>query len=553
MVKAAAARRRRVKYGRWNVPHLPISWTVVPQPATGTIETEDQDRAYPVETTTTACELPQLSVVTVPQAGDVSRIDWIPKNLSSTGYEAVRIRYDFDVLALSALTSIHVGRATAEPLHDRPPRLSEILRCKKWSYFDFLPPRYGETQCLDEAICCVAARVRQWVTSYGVPDPMCLGLYTRAVKSLQAALDDPLQRLHPNVLAATQVLAIFELLDDEQGHAWHLHAEGAATLTQLRGPEAYGTDFEKALFISQVGPIYTESILKTAHCFLQQPEWQAVFQPMMADYSNVSSCGAVIVSMWSSIGDIPSLFHSVRNLVSSPSISSAAQSRTLARLMKLRSHLMNWGNENNYSTTRCIGQQDFNYLLPHLPASDVEYEVRGLYAASLMILERLIVTLDPGRTRIMEAHVQQLAIEILALKRQAYLNKPRAALSLALKVMTAKAVLLTAEDWEHEMSQDALRSTISNKVFEQWVTWCCPRTVAREFREKYPYVSKSLWPWMAETGPEKTFGVPHRNIEDFDRMIAQSREVNLESLASHSCFFGMIFCQNDNMAASEAS
>lgn len=538
------------------MPCLPIPWTVsehlpqiieqhIPQPTPATTETEDQDQACRVETTTTARKPPQSSVETIQPAGDSTLASWVPGNLSSTGYEAARIRFGFDVLALSTLTTLHIGRATAERLHDRPERLSELLRSKKWSYFDFLPPRYGQTQCLDEAICCVAARVRQWLTSYDKPSPICLDLYSRAVKSLQAALDDPLQRIHPNVLAATQVLAIFELLDEEREHAWHLHAEGAATLIRLRGPSAYQTDFEKALFIAQVGPIYTESILKVSGCFLQQPEWQAVVGPMMAEYARVSSCGAVILSMWPSIGEIPSLFHSVRRIVSGVRTSPATQSRILVRLMDCRSRLMEWGNNNNCSVTISIGQQqqDFNYLLADPPETEVEYEVRGLWAGSLMMLERLIVSLDPGKTKVMEAHVQELAVEILSLKRQAYLNKPQAGLSLALKVMTAKAVLLTAEDWGYEMSHHTLGSTISKESFERWVVWSCPRTVAREFKVKYPQVNKSLWPWMAETGPEKTFGIPDRHLEDYHRILAESRDTNEETLGSQSCFFGMMFCK----------
>ncbi|KAL8770233.1 MAG: hypothetical protein Q9194_005233 [Teloschistes cf. exilis] len=554
MVKAAAARKRRPKYATWNVPYLPASWTVlehlpqmvephIPEPTPAAIETEDQDQACPVETTTVARTPPQPSVNAVRRAEDGTWTSWIPGNLSSTGYEAARIRYDFDVLALSALTTLHIGRATAERLHDKPTRLSDLLRSKKWSYFDFLPARYGQTQCLDEAICCVAARVRQWVSNYSEPNPICLDLYSRAVKSLQAALDDPLQRLQPNVLAATQVLAIFELLDEERQHAWHLHAEGAATLIRLRGPEAYQTDFEKALFVAQVGPIYTESILKLSRCFLQKPQWQALLGSVMNEFARVSSCGAVILAMWPCIGEIPGLFHSVRRIVSGVRISPAGQSQILARLMSLRSRLMEWGNNNNCSTTMLIGRQHFNHLLPHLPESEVEYEVRGLWAGSLMMLERLIVSLDPVKSGVMEAHAQQLAVEILTLKRQAYLNKPGAGLSLALKVMTAKAVLLTAEAWGHEISQEAVGRTISKDSFERWVIWSCPRTVAEYFKIKYPQVNKALWPWMAETGPEKTFGVPDRHLEEYHRMLAESRDTNVETFASQECFFGMMFCR----------
>lgn len=83
-----------------------------------------------------------------------------------------------------------------------------------------------------------------------------------------------------------------------------------------------------------------------------------------------------------------------------------------------------------------------------------------------MILERLIVILDAGTTRIMEVHVQQLAWEILALKKEATASRPRAALSLALKVMVAKAVLLTTGEWQQELLRCGLGDMISKEAVD---------------------------------------------------------------------------------------
>jgi hypothetical protein len=46
-----------------------------------------------------------------------------------------------------------------------------------------------------------------------------------------------------------------KLLDPSGKEPWIRHANGAARLIQLRGPENYNTEFEKALFMAHSGPI----------------------------------------------------------------------------------------------------------------------------------------------------------------------------------------------------------------------------------------------------------------------------------------------------------
>ena len=46
-----------------------------------------------------------------------------------------------------------------------------------------------------------------------------------------------------------------KLLDVASEQGWVRHTAGASALMKLRGPQRYKTDFEKALFLAQVGPI----------------------------------------------------------------------------------------------------------------------------------------------------------------------------------------------------------------------------------------------------------------------------------------------------------
>lgn len=136
----------------------------------------------------------------------------VPPSVPSSGYESMRINYGFDLLDVSALTTFHTGRITAQLLAREPYRLAYVLPFRQWSYLSFLPSRYGHSACLDNAANCVAARLRQWMSSPSdPPNDGVLSLYSKSLISLQGALNDPILCLRPEVLCATAILGIFEV------------------------------------------------------------------------------------------------------------------------------------------------------------------------------------------------------------------------------------------------------------------------------------------------------------------------------------------------------
>lgn len=204
MSRAAAARKQRGFWGQHNRRQYPVS-----RP-----EFEEQaEQAEAVNEATASGSVPVdsslrqqgLMAVTGPRMS-------IPANVPSSGYESMRIDYGFDLLDLAALTAFHTGRVTGQLLSSEPLRLAHILRCRQRSYLSFLPSRYGHVACLDDAAHCVAARVRQWMSSPSdPPDDVVLSLYSKGLTSLQSALNDPILCLHPEVLCATAILAIYEV------------------------------------------------------------------------------------------------------------------------------------------------------------------------------------------------------------------------------------------------------------------------------------------------------------------------------------------------------
>ncbi|KAL9040682.1 MAG: hypothetical protein Q9214_004388 [Letrouitia sp. 1 TL-2023] len=135
----------------------------------------------------------------------------IPPLMASSSYEAMRGQLDYDIVELSALTASHTGCITSLTIADQRTLFADALRYRQWSYILFLPSRYGYYACLDDAIRCVIVRIREWIGACAKPSLAATYFYTKALRSLQAAINDPHQRMLSEVLCASQVLCLYEV------------------------------------------------------------------------------------------------------------------------------------------------------------------------------------------------------------------------------------------------------------------------------------------------------------------------------------------------------
>jgi hypothetical protein len=276
MKKASAARRRDGNYGKHNLRQYPVfiydQENVVREP---TVEVKDPGKQV-------GCAVPpplretdvvhirdkdNRSIQSKKERSAIERQRWLAKlslaeslsaGMSAKGYELTSIKTDFDILDLSTLATLHVGRFTRAALSQNPNHLIHQLRSNydpQLSYLSFLPSRYGQIGCLSDAADCVIARARYIVSPNKTWEAAVITFYVKALDSLQKALDCPKQRFRPEVLCATEILALYELLDPSGETAWVRHTAGAARLIQVRGPKSYNTEFEKALFMAHTVPI----------------------------------------------------------------------------------------------------------------------------------------------------------------------------------------------------------------------------------------------------------------------------------------------------------
>lgn len=144
-----------------------------------------------------------------------------PANFHLGSFERLRIEEDFDILNLSPLAGLHLGRAGIEYFTSDNFQAKAIFQQKQWSYLSYIPTRYGHVQCLSQATDCVVARLRWMVSSgYYADETTVLSLYTKALKSLQVALNDPQQCVQPETLCATELLTLFEAWRPSPAPLW---------------------------------------------------------------------------------------------------------------------------------------------------------------------------------------------------------------------------------------------------------------------------------------------------------------------------------------------
>jgi hypothetical protein len=78
----------------------------------------------------------------------------------------------------------------------------------------FIPSRYGEISSLSHATDCVVAKIRQMTAHPDRRHPngeaLVLMHYTKALRALQAALNNEAQRMKPETLCAAELLGAFE-------------------------------------------------------------------------------------------------------------------------------------------------------------------------------------------------------------------------------------------------------------------------------------------------------------------------------------------------------
>ncbi|TVY65515.1 Uncharacterized protein LSUE1_G006332 [Lachnellula suecica] len=500
MKKASAARRRDGNYGKHNLRQYPV-FLIDTENKNGQTVTEIKEQALPVEYIrekaishynagkyTKEKETPRPNVTkaeknTVERQRLLAKLnlttEGVPGALSAKGYELTSMKSDFDILNLSTLATLHIGRAARAALSRNPYHLIYQLRSNKQSsYLSYLPSLYGHVPCLSDAADCVIARARQIVSPHENWEAAVITFYVKALDSLQKALDCPKDRYKPEVLCATEILSLYELLDPSGETAWIRHAAGAARLIQLRGPKNYNTEFEKALFMAHTGPIMTECLLNAERCFLEQRPWQKVFRSLIIDEGfQISDRSEITVSLMILKSFIPGFFVDIANIICSDTQPDLDFVHTVvSRLRQQKADLLKWS----------IRYDGILRQYPDMRAGSAEFDnhskVYATYLSCIMISSRLLGAVSGSERPELEQAAQNFADEMIEMDASIQSTSEQTSLFMAQTRGVAGSIKMTAAAWEEDSAAQTDEYSVSRDLLESWKLEYWSKVIGRKLR-----------------------------------------------------------------------
>lgn len=191
-----------------------------------------------------------------------------------------------DVLSVA---SFHIRRRAAHIVRLHPERTLDALRCRQWCSVSSTFASLGRSPYLDSAIACVVSKVRQVVTG-AVTHPRMLACYAEALHLLREAVQHPADHDRGDMLAAVQLLALYEMLDFPDTQAsWTQHVAGAAAMAKALGAGAQRGD------ITQAAPMFVEAVLSDDAAFFESRHWNHLLHVMtMKTYTNSEMKGEIL-------------------------------------------------------------------------------------------------------------------------------------------------------------------------------------------------------------------------------------------------------------------
>jgi hypothetical protein len=224
MKRAAAARQRNGSWGRQNMRQYLI---VRCDPSTGNSDGPSLDQAaqaYPKEQPSAPADstvnsrprqkrMPAESHPLKEENSASVELTTLSRPMPLSGIDRVMSETNINILDLNELTHLHMGHAAGAILSSKPGLLHKLMGCRRDSFLAHVPARFGHTECLDDAVRCIALRAKRFL----VQEPVIateteLSLYGKALKSLQAAVNDRTHWTSPDILCAVQILSFYEVL-----------------------------------------------------------------------------------------------------------------------------------------------------------------------------------------------------------------------------------------------------------------------------------------------------------------------------------------------------
>lgn len=303
-----------------------------------------------------------------------------------------------------ALATFHIRRIAAIKIRADPQTLAETLRCRQWSCVSFAYNCFGKDPCVDNAIKCVADRVRL-ITGCPVSRIGMISHYSSALISLQTALNEPSEHTPQNLLAATQLLAVYEMLESLENVSWAKHIAGAEQIIQLNTSSDPGNC--KTGDIRGYGcalPLFGDALMKSDVSFFRSYPWRELLWAISISYEDKR---AVVAELHQCLLLTPELLLEIDvKMGTSHGINHEVDFALLDKAHELKERLQ----------AALLGRELYTGCSNQ---SVLAFDMFGICLAALVCVHRTIATLRPAQMALAEAPedaIGELCAQLLQLE-----------------------------------------------------------------------------------------------------------------------------------------
>jgi hypothetical protein len=223
------------------------------------------------------------------------------------------------------------------------------------------------------------------------------------------------------------------------------HINGSALVIQRRTPSRFKTDYEKMLFHAHIGPIFTEALMNNSPCYLEQPEWMALYESLIQETPWLTDRSEIVIRIRMRILSLTSVLPAVTAALKPDSYD---EGTLLTLELKAR------------ETHAAILQHLESYKahvvrtsMAHAPQSELALrrEVFGTALEVLCVYKRILASFCEAERAQLEVEAQALAKLIFDLQKQ---PAPRHSWIYSAHEKGVAAVIQeTREEWERDASE----------------------------------------------------------------------------------------------------
>lgn len=361
---------------------------------------------------------------------------------------------------LSSPTTLQTLRQLSVP--DEQIRYWIILALADAEYLTAISSHYGQSNCLDAALGCLAARIQDLLTNV-TTKAETIRTYVKALHTLQRAIAQDAFSERYEIYYAIPLLVLFELLNTWDRLVFFTHGRGAVHFLHFIGPRGMTSELNKTLLAMQSDIMVVENLRDgNGHCCADS-DWQnALQQTIQFDLPAGAPRSEANITLNIIATSLPDALTQVEITVKNPEASSCAN--LMQTLRTTNERLQNW--RNRWIATLREGLCDS----PPSSRSSNQHVLLAVYMMYAAILYRLMAAVPASSNERLESELNALevahsATEIVA-KAGPCDTIGQARLSLV--NMFVRTIIETSLEWQLAIRPSSQDHATSQALLNAW-------------------------------------------------------------------------------------